>query len=436
MATSSRIKNLLRHRGFLRYAANTSWMMAEQSLRIVASLLVGIWVARYLGPEKFGLLSYVLAFTAIFAGIAKLGLDGILVRELVNHKEGRDTYLGTAFWLKLTGAALVMLVIVAIVPFTSNDSTTNFYIFIIAAGLVFQSFEVVEFYFQSQVLAKIVSICKVIQLALSSIMKIILVVTEAELYWFVFVALIDAFTLGVSYLLSYKLVINTTFYRFFDLGVAKKLMKDSWPLMLSALMVMLYIKIDQVMIKEMLGAYDVGQYSVGIRLVEALFFLPNIVVTSLFPAILNARKSSKVLYEARLLRLFSLLVFLSFPILIVFSVASEFIVSVLFGDAYDLAASVLAVYALALPFVFLGVASSRWFVAEGLQRQLFYRALLAVLINISINYFLIPLYGVDGAAVATVITYIFIALVFDLFSKNTLVLARYKARSLIFWKMF
>lgn len=93
MAIINKIKGLVQHQGFRRYAANTSWMMAEQMLRIIAGLLVGIWVARYLGPQQFGLFSYVLAFTAIFGGIAKLGLDGIMVRELVNHPEKRDTVL-------------------------------------------------------------------------------------------------------------------------------------------------------------------------------------------------------------------------------------------------------------------------------------------------------------------------------------------------------
>ena len=111
--------------------------MAEQILRILAGLFVGIWVARYLGPEQFGLFSYVLAFTALFGGIAKLGLDGIVVRELVNHPERRGIYLGTAFWLKFIGAIFVMGVLAAIVPFTSNDSVTNSFIFIISAGLVF-----------------------------------------------------------------------------------------------------------------------------------------------------------------------------------------------------------------------------------------------------------------------------------------------------------
>ncbi|HAS64371.1 MAG TPA: flippase, partial [Vibrio sp.] len=168
------IKSLLRNSGVRRYLANTSWMMGEQVLRIIAGLVVGTWVARYLGPDRFGVFSYVMAFTSIFGGLAKLGLDGIVVRELINRPEKCDVYLGSAFWLKLLGSILVVLLVLIILPFTNNDSSTNFLVLIVVSGFVLQTFEVIDFYFQSQVLSKITSICKTIQLSLSSIIKIYL----------------------------------------------------------------------------------------------------------------------------------------------------------------------------------------------------------------------------------------------------------------------
>ena len=160
------VRYLKNNEEFIRYFKNTSWMTAEQLLRIFSSLFVGVLVARYLGPEQFGVLSYVLAFITIFGGIAKIGLDAVVVRELVNNPEKRNIYLGTAFWLKVFGAFAVIILMGVIVPMTKNDATTNLFIFIIALGMIFQSFEVVEFYFQSQVRAKIVTACKVIQLTL------------------------------------------------------------------------------------------------------------------------------------------------------------------------------------------------------------------------------------------------------------------------------
>lgn len=401
----AKLTNLKNHAGFIRYFKNTSWMMGEQFLRIIAGLFVGIWVARYLGPEQFGLFSYVLAFTAIFGGIAKLGLDGIMVRELVNHPEKRDTYLGTAFWLKIIGALVVMGLMAAIVPFTSNDATTNLFIFIIAAGLLFQSFEVVEFYFQSQVLAKIVSICKVIQLALSSMIKIYLVLTQAQLFWFVLVTAFDALSLAVSFFIAYKIRKNPSFYKHFELGVAKQLLKDSWPLIFSAIVVMIYMRIDQIMIKEMLGVYEVGIYSAAVRLSEAFYFIPMLITASLFPAILNAKNQSEELYKQRLQRLYTFMVWMAIAIALPMTFLSDWLILVLFGQAYQEAGQVLMIHIWASIFVFLGVASGKWFITENMQRFTLINTTVGAILNVGLNLILIPKFGVIGAAYATVISY-------------------------------
>jgi O-antigen/teichoic acid export membrane protein len=405
--------------GFVRYFKNTSWMMGEQFLRIIAGLFVGIWVARYLGPEQFGLFSYALAFTAIFSGIAKLGLDGIIVRELINNPEKRDIYLGTAFWLKILGAIIVMGVMAAIVPFTSNDATTNLFIFIIAAGLVFQSFEVVEFHFQSLVLAKIVTICKIIQLSLSAITKIYLVLTEAELYWFVLVTVFDAMSLAVSYSIAYRLQKDRTFYKKFNFNIAKEMLNNSWPLMISSVVVMVYMRIDQIMIKEILGEREVGIYSAAIRLSEAFFFIPAIITASLFPAILNAKKQGDEVYKKRLQQLYTFMVWSGIGIALPMTFAGEWLIVWLFGHVYQEAAQVLIIHIWSMPFVFLLLASGRWLIAEGLSKIALFRNLFAALLSVFLNLFLIPNYGIGGAAISTLVAFFSAAYFFDIFSSVT-----------------
>lgn len=414
----SKIIALKKHQGFRRYAVNTSWMMAEQMLRIIAGLSVGIWVARYLGPEQFGLFSYVLAFTAIFGGIAKLGLDGILVRELVNHPEQRDLYLGTAFWLKVMGAFLVIAIIAFIVPFTSNDATTNLFIFIISGGFVFQSFEVVEFYFQFRVLAKIVSISKVIQLTLSSIIKVYLVLIQADLFWFVCVTVFDSLTLAISYLVAYKIRNNTRFFRCFDSGIAKKLLKDSWPLIFSSLVVMIYMRIDQIMIKEMLGEYEVGIYSAAVRISEAFYFIPMLLTASIFPAILNAKKQSLVLYQKRIQRLYTFLVWFAIIIALPMTLLSDWLITLLYGEAYLLAGQVLMIHIWAAVFVFIGVAFSKYLLAENLVKIAFQRTFVGAISNVCLNFILIPKYGLTGAATATLFAQIIANYIYDFFDRR------------------
>jgi O-antigen/teichoic acid export membrane protein len=396
---------LAAHQGFRRYFFNTSWMFGEQVLRIFAGLFVGIFVARYLGPEQFGIFSYAGAFVALFGTIARLGLDGIVVRDLVNHPQDRDVYLGTAFWLKLIGALLTLGLLAMAVQFTSNNPTTNLYIFIIASGLVFQSFDVVEFYFQSRVLSRYVSICRLVQLALSSTLKLYFVFTQADLFWFVMISLVDQISLGLSLIFAYwRQKIGSFFWRF-DLGTAKEMLRNSWPLILSGIAVGLYMRIDQIMIKEMLGEREVGLYSAAVRLSEAWYFVPVIITASLFPAIVNAKRISQELYNKRLQRLYSIMIFLAVGVALPVTFLAKSIVVMLYGTHYQDAGIVLSIHIWAGIFVGLGVANGQWFLAENLQRLATLNTLIGAAVNVTLNYFLIPVYGITGVAFATFVSY-------------------------------
>ncbi|ENT6808901.1 flippase [Vibrio vulnificus] len=414
-----KIQSVLKHQGFLRYFKNTSWLIAEQFLRIIAGLLVGIWVARYLGPQQFGLFSYALAFTAIFAGIAKVGLDGIIVRELINHPDKRDAYLGTAFWLKVMGSIIVMLLMATVIPFTNNDTTTNLYIFFIACGLVFQSFEVVEFYFQSQVLAKLISICKIIQLSLSSLIKIYLVMTEAELIWFVLVTTFDALSLAICYFSAYRLQKNNIFYTCFDFSIARCLIKDSWPLVFSSIVVMLYMRIDQIMIKQMLDEHEVGIYSAAVKLSEAWYFLPTIITSSLFPAILNAKKNNELLYYSRLQNLYTFMVLIALSVALPTTFLADGIINYLYGSSYQGAGEVLIIHIWSGIFVGLGVARGGWIISENLQLYSMFYLTLGMVVNVAGNLLLIPYYGISGAAFSTLISQAFVAIILPLLFLKT-----------------
>ncbi len=386
---------------------------------MIAGLLVGIWVARYLGPEQFGVFSYATAFVAIFGSLAKLGLDGIVVRDLVNEPHKKDLYLGTAFWLKLVGALITFIIVAFATLFTSNDYTTNLYIFIIASGIIFQSFEVIDFYFQSKVLSKFVSLCKMAQLLLSSLLKVYFVLTGADLFWFVVVSLIDQIALATTLYIAYKYQKLENFYRYFDSEVAKNFLKNSWPLVFSGLVVMIYMRIDQIMIKEMLGSQEVGVYSAAVRLSEAWYFIPMVITSSLFPAIVNAKKVSKELYYTRLQRLYTFMVWTAIAIALPITFLSDWLVNLLYGKEYMGAGQVLMIQTWAGLFVFLGVASSSWLTSENLQTIAFYRTFAGAIINIVLNLLLIPIYGIAGAAVATLVSYMFAGFLFDIFNHNT-----------------
>lgn len=411
-------------------------MFAEQILRMVAGLLVGIWVARYLGPAQFGVFSYAIAFAALFGSIAKLGLDSIVVRDLVREPKQRDVYMGTAFWLKMIGAFAMLVIMAFAVRLTSSDATTNLYIFIIASGTLFQSFEVVEFYFQSRVLSRFVAICKLVQLFISSLLKLYLIFLDADLIWFVLVSLLDQITLALSLYLAYRQQRVGGFYRYFDVTTARHLLRDSWALIISGLVIMVYMRIDQIMIKEMLGEKEVGLYSAATRISEVWYFIPMLLTNSLFPSIVNAKKMSEELYYARLQRLFTFLVWISIAVAVAMTFLSDWLVTLLYGNAYRDAGQVLVIHIWAGVFVSLGVASGSWFTNENLQRFSFYRTAFGAIVNVILNLILIPLFGLMGAAIATVIAQSIAALFFDVFTSKTRTVFFMKLKTVYFSGLF
>lgn len=408
----------------MRYFTNTAWLFAEKVLRMVVGLFVGVWVARYLGPEQFGLLSYAQSFVGLFAAIATLGLDGIVVRELVKDETRRDELIGTAFWLKLMGALGVLGLLAIAINFTSNDGYTNTLVFIIASATVFQAFNVVDMYFQAKVLSRFVVFANIFSLFISSLVKIGLILYQAPLMAFAWAVLFDSFVLAAGFVYFYIKYKNSLTpssnnaehghaqpSRFlpFEKETAISLLKDSWPLILSSIVVSIYMKIDQIMIKEMLGSESVGQYAAATRISEAWYFIPMVVAGSLFPAIINAKKQSEDLYYARLQRLYALMFWMAIAIALPMTFLSGWVIHLLYGSAYIQASSVLMIHIWAGMFVFLGVASGKWLVNENLQLFSTVNTTIGAAINVILNFILIKKYDVEGAAWATLVSYFFAA---------------------------
>jgi len=385
------------------------------------SLPVAIYVARYLGPNNYGLLSYAICFVGLFSAIAMLGLDSIVIRDLVADKKQRDELLGTTFALKIIGSILLLGVLAAAVRFTTNDTFTNLLIFIIALSTIFQSFNVINFYFQSHVLSKYVVYSQTVSMISSAIIKVLLICFSMGLIYFAAVMVVNNLILAIGLVTTYTTYLNQKL-RIFDWRVrpylAKRLLKDSCPLMLSGIAISIYMKIDHVMIKEMLNTKAVGNYAAAVKLSEAWYFIPVAITSSVFPAIVNAKKSNEKLYYERLQKLYDLMTWLSIGIALPTTFFADYIIKLLYGAQYQNAAGVLKIYVWAGVFVFLGVASGKYLIAENYTKIAFSRTCLGAITNIISNIILIPKYGINGAAMATVGSY-FVATFFIGFIPKT-----------------
>lgn len=394
---------------FKKYFFNTSWLFFERVVRLIIIFFVGIYIVRYLGPEDFGLLSYAISFVGLFSSIAALGLDNIIVRELVKEPEKKNKLLGTVFSLRLTGAIVSIILIALVLYIIKEDTFNSVLILIIATLTLFQSFNVIDFYFQATVTVKNSVAAQFISLLISSVIKILLIVYSAPLIYFAIVTSAEFFLLSVGFNFIYKLKGNSIFNWKYDSSLAKSLLKDSWPLILSGIAIAVYMKIDQVMIKKMLTTAEVGYYAGAVRICEAWYFIPVAIVTSLFPAIINAKNKSENLYNSRLQKLYDLLAFIAIAIAIPVTLFNETIISILLGGDYLPSASVLTIYIWAGLAVSLGVATNQYLITENYTRFSFYRTFAGMILNVILNFILIPIWGIEGSAVATLISYSIVA---------------------------
>ena len=390
----------------MKYFKNTSWLFAEKILRMVVGLFVGIWVARYLGPEQFGLFNYAQSFVGLFVAIAGLGLDGIIVRELVKDESKRDALLGTAFRLKLIGALLVLIALAIAVNLSQQDSLTTLLIFTIASATVFQSFNVIDFYFQAKVLSKYIVYANIISLLISSLVKIGLILNDAPLLYFAYSILFDSFILMCGFLYFYRYKKYLISQWFFDKKLARSLLKDSWPLILAGVASMINMRIDQVMLGSMASFKVVGNYAAAVRISELWLMLPMLIGASIYPAIISAKKIGHEFYRDRIIKTIKYMASFAIPFAIVVTLLAGFIVDLLYGDEYVEAKYYLAIHIWSgLPYVVF-FAYSRVAIIENITITGFYIAVFVVISNIILNYIFIPVYGGVGAATVSLIVHL------------------------------
>ncbi len=385
--------------------SNAGWLLGDKVVRMGVGLFVVAWVARYLGPERFGILSYALALIALLVPIGKLGLDTIVVRDIVRDEGATHEILGTAFTAKLiSGIIVAILGVVTISLIKPGDLEMLWLVAILSLMIVFPAMDVVDFWFQSQLRSKNIVIARDAAFLLASIATVGILLAKSSLLAFAGARSLELFLAALGMAWAYKMSGNSIKRWRFDKSRLKMLMADSWPLILAGVVTGIYMRIDQVMIGQMIGNAAVGQYSVAIRIAEVFYFLPVVISKSSFPAIINAKGISSDLYKRRVQKLCSWLAIISYAIALPMTFLSDFVVRVIFGRQYMEAGPVLAIYIWALVFVFLGVAKSTWITSEGLMKYIFISTGMGAVLNILLNIAFIRSWGMLGAAYATLIS--------------------------------
>lgn len=428
-----KISQLRENQGFIKYFKNTSWLLFEKGLRILSVIFIGAWVARYLGPDNFGVFTYSNSIVAMFMPIAMMGLNDIIIKELVKNgdKNQHNQILGTSFIIKLSSGVIAFILVLISILLFQNNSQTIYLILIFSLHLIIQSFDVFDLHFQSQVKSKFAVYARLIALIISNIIKIILIVTDSELIWFAGVVIFEFFITNIMYGYYYNLINQSILKWRFNMELAKKYLSSSWPLFLSGLMYVFYIRIDQIMVKEILGNKSAGIYAVAISLSEVWYFVPQIIASSLFPAILQSKLKSKNLYTKRLTHLYFILFWIAIIIALGMTLFGDFIISQLYGESYRESFTILNIYIWSNVFFFFTTVSSKWLISENLYLYSFYRNAIGAAVNIILNFILLNTLGLIGAAISTLISYSVVGLFYDLVNKKLRENFRIKIKSIL-----
>lgn len=411
---------------------NIGWLFFDRVFRMGMGLVVGAWVARYLGPSDFGTLNYLLATIGILTPFASLGLESMVVKELVENPNRTSSIMSTAITLRLISGLISFAVCVGIIFFLKKGEPQTFYIGVVLALTLFaQALVSIELYYQAKVASKVAVISQSLAYILANIIKVVLILTGAKLIAFAVVTTLEMTLGGMFMLYSFKRITKQNLTVGLDKILAKKLIVKGWPLIFSGFMIMIYMRIDQVMLGEMVNDHEVGTYSAALKISEIWYIIPAIICNSFFPSIIEGKKLSQKIYFKKLQGLFDILFLISVAIAICVSIFSSQIIHILYGDQYKSAALILTIHIWSSVFVFIGVASTNFFIIENLQIKTFTRTALGAGLNIILNLILIPKFFAVGAAVATLVSQFCSSYAFDLLSGKTYVLFKMKTRSLL-----
>ena len=367
--------------------------------KIAGLVAVGL-VARYLGTKEYGTLSYALVLTGMFNAVSSMGLDGILIRELVRSPEKHAAVLGTGFVLRLAGAlAAFMLVVIAAVLDPTTKPLLPLFV-VVAASFFPQSLEVTDLWFQKNIQSKFPAIARTAAVLVGTVIKCALVFNGAPLLWFAWACLAEAILNSVAVNAIYRLRGQSLSNWSFSAPLARTMLRDCWPLIISGLLVGFYMRLEQLLVRGFFGDSSLGVYNTAAQITEAWSFLPAFILSSIYPLLVEERKTSPRQFEARLQTVFDALTGAGYLVAAGVACLAPILIPLFFGEDYVRAIPVLVIQSLAAPIFFSGAVRAQYFLLENLNIYHTLTASLGIAVNITLSLFLMPKLGIAGAAIA------------------------------------
>lgn len=390
----------------LKIISNAGWLFSGRVFRIVISLLINVWIARYLGPGQFGILQYALAFSSLFLPLSTIQIAPVVTRDLVRQPESKNIILGTAFILQLAGGIIAAIASITLILLISPGNLLILLLVSIGAlKFIFNSLQPIENWFEARVASKFRVLAESFAFIIITILKCCLIILGASVALLAAAIVLESLLYACGLIFYYYKDQQTLLKWKTNLAEIKYFLKESLPLVLSATAILLYLNIDRVMLGNMIDKTAVGIYSTAATLSESWSFLPVIVSSSFYPMIIKSKTLGNKAYGQRVQKFYDLIILLAYCLILVIIPCSGLLIMSLYGEAYRAAIPILTVHIWSVLFIFISEAQSKWIVSEGLQKVNFFSRLAGLVSNVLLNLWLIPLYQGMGAAIATLISY-------------------------------
>lgn len=413
-------------------AANFGWLGLDKILRLVVSVAVGTWVARYLGPAGYGTLNYGIAVAVLAAVVPALGLDAIVRRELVRAPAQAGALLGTTFRLRLLAGAVTYGVLWLTAWGFESDPQARLAIATAGVIVLQPAMLSVDLWFQSQLLAKRSVLAQTFGFVLCAALRIGGILAHAPLAWFLYVIALEALLGAALLYFGYRGGTGRHHWHW-DGALARRLLGEAWPLAVGTLATLVYVRCDQILLRNLAGTAENGVYAAAARIMEILYALPLMLAASLGPGLVRQRASDRAAYERAMQRFFQLAAGSAWVVALLSAAAAPWLIPLAFGPQYTRAAGMFVVLAFSLPLVALGVARQEFLVNEGRQRFQLATTLVGAVVNVGLNLWAIPRWGGLGAAWVTLASHLAADLLTSLAWRPARTIGGWQLRALSGW---
>lgn len=383
---------------------NAGWLTASRAIRLISGIVIFGAIGRYLGPEQFGQLNFAIGLTTIFAAVATLGFEGIVIRELVLLPDEPHRVLGTAFILRILGALLaIALVVLSTLP--SADYLLIKLALIVSLTYLPGAGDVIELWFQKNIDARRSFQARIVATIAISIFRVVLIWQKAPIAAFAWTSFIESavgfLCLGIVYYRSGAPRMNS--WRW-NSGIAFRILSLTWPLILSGILVATYARIEQVLVKAVLGDYVLGIYYASIRISDSWSFVPPVLLMTIYPILVAKRETSEPgAFRQKLQAVFDLVTGIGYAIAVGTTVAAPVLIPLIFGEKYRAAVPILILQAWTAPILFSGAVRAQYFLLENLNIYHTVSAVIGIAANIGLGLWFMRLLGAPGAALAALV---------------------------------